>query len=323
MATLYEAMTKISSESLYIEEKQITPKNILKNYIYNMDAYGDYFTKNEYQAFQDMLSPDYAGIGMILYQEERDGKILCIPSNKQLIEEGISKYDELISVNGRLVKGKNFYLVSSWIRGEKNSSVALEILKPSGELRTIRLKRSKQFFHSTQKVITNGTPMIQIIRFISETPQELKRILDKWPKNIPVIIDLRGNGGGDFFASIQSADLFLSKDRLIASIETTKSHIEYRASSPDSVYGRAVFVLQDKYTASASEVFIAALTQNNRVESIGERSFGKGVAQKFIPLSSGDALLLTYGKIITPNGNSYQKIGLNPTSNLSLEEFLK
>ncbi len=87
--------------------------------------------------------------------------------------------------------------------------------------------------------------------------------------------------------------------------------------------GRSVFVLQDEFTASAAEVFIAALTQNNRVESLGPKSFGKGVAQKIIPLSNGDALLLTYGKIITPNGKSYHKKGLLPTSNLSLEELLK
>ena len=158
---------------------------------------------------------------------------------------------------------------------------------------------------------------------MSETPQELQSILRQWPKNIPIVIDLRGNGGGDLFAAINSADLLLPKDTLISSIETTSKHIEYRASSPNLIEGQSIFVLQDKFTASAAEVFIAALTQNYRVQSIGERSFGKGVAQKFIPLSNGDTLLLTYGKIITPNGKSYHKTGLLPTSDLSLEELLE
>ncbi|WP_415407903.1 S41 family peptidase [Sulfurovum sp. CS9] len=322
MATLYEAMTKISSESLYVDPQHSTPEEILKNYIYKIDAYGDYFTKKEYKAFQHTLSPEYAGIGMILYQQKRNEKILCIPTKKNLKEVGISRYDQLISVDGRSVNGKNFYLVSSWIRGRKNSSVTLELLKPSGKLQTITLKRTEQYFQTIQRVIDNGTAMIQIIRFMKETPEELRSILHQWPKNIPILIDLRGNGGGDLFAAIQSADLLLPKDTLISSVETTKSCFDYRASNPDYMQGQAVLLLQDEFTASAAEVFIAALTQNHRAESTGKKSFGKGVAQKFIPLSNGDALLLTYGKITTPNGESYHKKGLLPTSDLSLSELL-
>jgi len=323
MTSLYEAMVKISSESLYSDPQKTIPKNILKNYIHKIDIYGDYFTKDEYKAFQDTLSPEYAGVGMILYQQKRDEKILCIPIKEHLIKEGISKYDELVSVDGRSVKGKNFYVVSSWIRGRKNSSITFKIQKPSGQVKNITLSRKEQHFQSTQRVIENGTAMIQIIRFMQDTPQELRNILQQWPKNIPIVIDLRGNGGGDLFAAINSADLFLSKDTLISSIETTKRHIDYHASSADFMEGRPVFVLQDEFTASAAEVFIAALTQNDRVVSIGKKSFGKGVAQKFMPLSNGDALLLTYGKIITPNGKSYHKTGLLPTSDLSLEALLE
>lgn len=322
MVALYEAMTKISSDSYYTESQHSIPKNILKNYIHKIDSYGDYFTENEYKAFQNTLSPSYAGIGMVLYQQKRNEKILCIPIKEHLIKEGISKYDELISVDGRLVKGKNFYLVSSWIRGKKNSSVSLVIQKSSGQLQTVTLNRTEQHFDTTQRVIENGTAMIKIIRFMSETPQELQSILRQWPKNIPIVIDLRGNGGGDFFASIQSADLLLPKDTLIASIETKKSHVEYHASSSDIVQGRSIFLLQDEFTASAAEVFIAALTQNGRAQSIGKKSFGKGVAQKFITLSNGDALLLTYGKIIAPNGKSYHEKGLLPNQKESLGKAL-
>ena len=231
MAILYEAMTKISSESLYTENHHIPSKDILKNYIHSIDVYGDYFSKKEYKAFVDTLSPAYAGVGMILYQEKRNAKILCIPILEKLKIKGIAKYDELISVDGHLVKEKNFYMVSSWIRGKVNSDVVLEVQKSSGKLQTITLKRTEQHFHSIQRVIEDGSAMIRIIRFTHETPQELRNILNQWPKNIPIVIDLRGNGGGDLFAAIQSADLFLPKDTLIASVETTKRHIDYRAVS--------------------------------------------------------------------------------------------
>ena len=182
MTTIYEALVKISSESIYSSSKQMLPRDILKNYIYNMDPYGDYFTKQEYEAFESTLSAEYAGIGMILYQQKRDDKILCIPMNKKLYRQGISKYDELLSVNGRLVKGKNFYLVSSWIRGIKNSSVRIKVRKSSGKLKLFTFKRTEQNFKSIQRVIDDNIAMIRIIRFTSETPNELQTILRDWSK---------------------------------------------------------------------------------------------------------------------------------------------
>lgn len=322
MTTLYEAVTKISSESFYVNKQHTTSKNILKNYIYQYDPYGDYFIKEEYSAFKSMQSSEYVGIGMMLYQGERNGKVLCLPLDKHAEEQGISKYDELISVNGNSVKGKNFYLVSSWIRGSANSTVKLEVLKPTGKLHTVTFKRSARTFHSVHKVIEKNVVMIRIIRFMNNTPHELRNILLRWPKNIPVIIDLRGNGGGDFFAAMECADLLLPPNAPIISIETKKYVRDYRSSTTDIIKGRPIFLLQDKFTASASEVFIAALTQNKRVESIGDQTLGKGVVQKFIELSNGDALLLTYGEIVPPDGKRYHKVGLSPTFELSADEFL-
>ena len=323
MTNLYEAFVKISSESIYSSSKGILPEDILKNYIYTIDDYGDYFTKLEHKAFEDMLASDYAGVGMILYQQKRDDRILCIPMNKNLDSRGLSKYDELISVDGRLVRGKNFYLVSSWVRGVKNSRVRIQIKTTSGQLKSLLLTRKEQTFRSIQRVIENGVTMIRIVRFTSDTSKELQSILEQWAYNIPIVIDLRGNGGGDFFAAIKSADLLLPTKTLITSIETKKSRLDYFATNSDTSEGKKVVLLQDKFTASAAEVFISALTQNNRAESIGEKSFGKGVAQKFIPLNNGDALLLTYGEIITPNNKKYHKKGLVPTSHISLQNLSK
>lgn len=322
MLSLYEAMTKISSHSIYSTKKRVSPNEIIKNYIHKIDEYGDYFTKDEYDAFKNMLSSEYFGVGMFLYQKKRNSEILCIPSPK-LIKEGISQYDELISIDGKLVKGKNIYLVSSWIRGIKNSNVTLEVKKSSGKIKKITLKRVEQKFHSVQKVIQENTAMIRIVQFTSQTPNELRKILKQWPKNIPIIIDLRANAGGDFFAAINSVDLLLPKKTLISTMKTKIKSIEYYSSNPDILKGRKVYLLQDEYTASAAEMFIAALSQNNRAVSIGKKSLGKGVAQKFMPLENGDALLLTYGTIITPNKKIYHKIGLEPTENSPLKKFLK
>lgn len=323
MAALYEAISKISSESLYPNSQRGITKKILKNYIQSFDEYGDYFTQSEYQAFQKSLQAEYAGVGMLLYQQKGSDNILCIPFKNHLKELDIAQYDQLISVNGKPVKGNNFYIVSTWIKGKVGTKVILRIRKSSGVLRTITLERKMQQFNSVQRVRENGMVMLRIIHFTKETPAELYRALRQWPKQIPIVIDLRGNGGGDLYAAIQAVDLLLPEGKSIASIETKKERLDYNAANPDVVKGQAVILLQDQYTASAAEIFIAALVQNNRARSTGEKSYGKGVVQKFVSLIKGDALLLTYGKIITPNGKSYDKKGLLPTSQLPLLSLLK
>ena len=314
MVSLYEAITKISSESLFFDNNGDIVSHILKVYIQSIDEYSDYFSKEEYQAFQQSLRSEYAGIGLLLYQQRGNEKILCIPGSNKTRQLGISLHDQLLSVNGKPVKNKNFYIVGTWIRGRKDTKVILKIRKVSGEIKNITFLRKQQHFRSVQRVVKNGKVIIRIIHFTQETPRELRHILLQGSRNTEITIDLRSNGGGDFFAAIRAADLLLPKGSLIVSVQTKSLRIKYQALTGDISKSRKITLLQDNYTASAAEVFIAALTQNSRARSVGTKSYGKGVVQKFVMLSNGGAILLTYGKIFTPDGTSYNKKGLLPTS---------
>ena len=78
-----------------------------------------------------------------------------------------------------------------------------------------------------------------------------------------------------------------------------------------------MYLWQDEATASAAEVFIAALTENDRAVSIGKTTFGKGTVQDIIELSDGSAMVLTTGRLETPRGVSYDGSGLAPTYTVS------
>jgi carboxyl-terminal processing protease len=71
-------------------------------------------------------------------------------------------------------------------------------------------------------------------------------------------------------------------------------------------------LFQDEGTASAAEVFVAALTENARAMSIGRKTFGKGTRQDFIELRSGAMLILTTGYLLTPSGKPIEGGGLAP-----------
>jgi carboxyl-terminal processing protease len=73
-----------------------------------------------------------------------------------------------------------------------------------------------------------------------------------------------------------------------------------------------VFLWQDEFTASAAEIFIAALTENARGTSVGRTTAGKGTRQDIINLQDGSALILTTGYLITPHGMRFEGKGLTP-----------
>jgi carboxyl-terminal processing protease len=128
-----------------------------------------------------------------------------------------------------------------------------------------------------------------------------------------LILDLRGNAGGDFFAAIDAAMLFVPKGATIVSVRSRSGFRSYAntMASAKAPLGR-VFVWQNEGTASAAEVFLAALTENGGAVSVGRRSFGKGTRQDIIELHDGSALIMTTGILLTPQGVEYDGRGLPP-----------
>ena len=317
----------LHSENIFSIEKMTNKiinsnfDSVFKKYMNSIDMYGKYFTQKEYTAFKEAMKSHYVGIGMFLYQQKHDNRIFCLPFSDRLLTS-VELYDQLVSVDGKPVKNQNVYIVSSWIRGKKGTTVSIEIKKSSTVRNVLTLKREVYNFNSVQWIEDNGTTMLQIIHFTQETPKELSAALHLWPDDIPVVIDLRDNSGGDYLSAVNSADLFLPKDTLISEIRTKEHTTVYVAKLPDVLQGRQVILIQNTLTASAAEVFIAALTQNLRAESIGEKTYGKGVAQKFVELSDHSAIFLTYAKILTPDGTSYDELGLEPTLVLSIKNLL-
>jgi C-terminal processing protease CtpA/Prc len=137
---------------------------------------------------------------------------------------------------------------------------------------------------------------------------------------------MRGNPGGVLSSAIDAAKLFLPPGQTIVSIQT-QNNLEVHRQEFDTPYLTVpLYLWHDAHTASAAEVFIAALIQNKRAVSIGNKTFGKGIVQDVIELTDGSALYLTTGRLQTPDGTLYHARGLEPTYPLETpaksEEYL-
>jgi len=122
------------------------------------------------------------------------------------------------------------------------------------------------------------------------------------------VLDLRGNGGGDFDESLRMANLFLKRGQEIVTVRSRSTvPVVSRAEDEPIVPEAPLVVLTDGYTASASEIVAGALQDHDRGVIIGTTSFGKGLVQSLFTLEGGWGLKMTTGKWYTPSGRSIQR----------------
>jgi carboxyl-terminal processing protease len=325
-----EAVSVINDKALFMRPED-TRENIvnesLKEYLNGRDPYSDYLTKNEYQQFQQLQNESYVGIGMDL-KKDRSGGVHCFPYPGSPAEEaGIKIGDRLISLNGISVNGKSLPALAALSVGKAGTALQVTVSSKNDPEKQLKIVRAKLSVKNVVTTWLDDLPVVKISDFRKDTKEKLQQAVNKIKPKTHVVIDLRGNSGGDLIAAISSAMLFLKKGERIVSINTRKEEEIISSSTGTLNVPTPIYLWQDGSTASAAEIFIAALTENNKAVSVGYRTFGKGTKQDFIPLSDGSALVLTTGKMLTPSGMDYQGLGLNPTYELpektsSTEDYL-
>ncbi|HWP48352.1 MAG TPA: S41 family peptidase [Candidatus Limnocylindrales bacterium] len=316
-----EAINQIQKNAFYLEpgtKPQDIVRETLKAYLKNLDRFSTYLSPEEYASFKASQKSRYVGIGMDIEVTSSD-RILCIPHAHGPAEKaGIKFGDILESVNDISVSGKSLMDVSILVRGEAGKEVVLKVRR-GDQLKTFRVKRKEIQARSVWITWQGTLPVITLSSFKSNTQRELKNLLLTLGEVSQMVLDLRGNPGGDLNEAVDSAMLFLDKNKKIVSIKTRAGvSIQYKSTSLPTNRTSQLFLWQDKRTASAAEVFIAALVQNDRARSIGEKTYGKGIMQDVIELKDGSALILTTALLQTPNGTLYHGKGLEPTDPLNI-----
>jgi carboxyl-terminal processing protease len=310
-----EAITRIKENASYLSP-DVTRMRIveesLRAFLAQKPRCCDYLTREEYRKFQESLQETYVGIGMEIKQGP-DGRIISLPHPESpAARAGIAPGDELKRIDGISVEGKSVFAVAGLARGKPGTEVVLTTARRGGAEKKIRITRSAVALQSVSRRVVDRRPVIALSHFTRDTTAKIREIVKNWDGEAPIIIDLRGNGGGDLHGAIDSAMLFLKEGRRIVSIESRKGTSTYESSAAPINLTTPMYLWQDEGTASAAEVFIAALTDNQRAVSIGRRSAGKATREEIIGLSDGSALILATGSLRTPKGLNYEGTGLKP-----------
>jgi len=243
--------------------------------------------------------------------------VILLPIEGSPAEEADLRTGDIITkVNGENCADMELSVVANKVKGEEGTTVDLEILRDEEILNKTVERRTVEINPITAEVLEGGIGYIEILSFDNECSKEFEEKLDELlQKNIKsLIIDVRNNGGGIVTEAIDISELFISKGKTIM-IELDKDSKEYKtiAKTDKKINSDIdIIILANENSASASEIFVGALKDNEAAKIVGTKTFGKGVMQEIVPVSSGGALKLTIEEFRTPNGNVINKKGIEP-----------
>ncbi|HWI47170.1 MAG TPA: S41 family peptidase [Rummeliibacillus sp.] len=280
------------------------------------DPYSDYMNKKEAAQFNESISSSFQGIGAEI--QEKDGHIVVVSpiKNSPAEKAGIKTNDIIKKVDGKSLDGMTASAAVLLIRGEKGSSVALEIQRGGADkLITMKITRDEipvETVYATME--KDKIAHIQITSFSDNTYKELLSALDEMEgKGMKgLVIDVRQNPGGLVNSVEDIASLFVKTGEPIVQFEDRNGKKEVVTAKSGRKVKVPVTVLIDGGSASASEILAGALSESANVKLVGEKSFGKGTMQTAANLPDGSNLKFTIAKWLTPDGNWIHEKGIQP-----------
>lgn len=168
----------------------------------------------------------------------------------------------------------------------------------------------------TYRLMGEGVGYLRITQFQEGTPEALQRALAGLGSGVRgLVIDLRNNPGGSLEAAAQSASMLVNSS-VLALVETRQGENKRRQPVHISAKPRLkvpIVVLMNRGTANVAEALAVALRDRANARLVGERTFGDGLVQTFIPLPDGSAMTVTTGKLFTLSGGDFHAKGVYPT----------
>ena len=334
--TRHDAYVVASNTARHLEKtvglrSQATMYEFVCGAISALDPYSAFMSSNQYSETMSQIEGNFVGLGVELRTHESFLEIVSVIPGGSAGQGGIVKGDHIIAVDGKAVTEVGSERAADLMRGLEGSFVSIGLDRDSQQ-QTLQLERRRVEIPSVDQVgivdETNGVGYIRLTNFQKTTSRDFDAALWKLHRDgmRSLIVDVRGNPGGLLAASVEVADRFVGSGVIVSTKgRNPMEDFTYRANLA-STWRVPLVVLVDENSASASEIFAAAIRDHHRGIIVGEDSYGKGSVQGIFQLNvSGGGVRLTTSKFYSPTGQPISQVGvkadvmINQTAKVGIE----
>ncbi len=310
------------------DEEQLTDM-ICSGILYGLeDPYTAYYDAESFQSFMEQTEGNYCGVGVQVQMNHDYGymQVSKVFPNSGAAESGMLPNDMVMSANGTDLLGMDLTEAVSYVKGEEGTSVELTIYRPSTEeTLTITCERRIVEIPTVEhEMLAGNIGYILLAEFDEVTTSQffsaMEDLRNQGMKGL--IVDVRDNPGGLLSTVVEILQKMLPEGKIVYT-EDVNGEGEIYFSDGKNEFDLPLVVLTNGYSASASEIFAAALQDYEVAQIVGTNTYGKGIVQSLIPLGDGTAAKLTVSRYFTPKGVCIHETGVAPDVEVELEEELQ
>ena len=311
----------------YVDKKSddVLFQQAIKGLLSGLDRYSRYLSAEEYHQLIQYTEGDLASVDFNLNYDihSRAWKIQDLKAESDSSKLGLKNGQSIVKIDSQELKNLNQDQIQGLLYGVIGSTVQIQ---PENNNSTLILVRNKKVETDIEPVLLHNQVLVLKVRvFQQDTANEIKRLIEEYSSTPlkSVILDLRNNPGGLLSAAVESADLFLNQGLIVSTKSRSEGDQQFQALPSNEFQNIKLGILINHRSASAAEVFTAALKEQKRAWVVGENSYGKGVVQKLFPLPNGAALQMTVSHYYTPDGNMIEGQGIQPNQSYPLLAEMK
>ncbi|MCC6243460.1 MAG: PDZ domain-containing protein [Gemmatimonadaceae bacterium] len=276
------------------------------------DPYAAMLRPEGFKSYRGTLMGESDGLGMALRLQGNTMSVRRVMPGSPAALAGIRRGDRVLSWNGRASTDRSLLSGEDTAKASTDRTRLMLRRLPTGEPLAITVRRTLWHAPAVTEsgLLGDAVGYVRIASITQHAADEVERAVDGMIRQgaRSFVLDLRGNGGGLFEEGVKIAGLFLPKQALVASLVGRRDADPqaYRVSH-SRWPNLPLAVLVDPGTASASEVIAAALREHGRTVLVGAPTYGKGVVQRVVRLSSDISLRLTTARWTTPTGRALER----------------
>lgn len=303
-----EYVSDVNDEELF--------KNAMSGMLTKLDRNAEFLDAKAYENLQSFTAGNVAGIGIKAMWQGADNHwvITEVAQNSPAQKASIAVGDYLHQVGETKLTGSyDVNDVTQLLNGIAGTQVDVVVSHAGRLKRTVSLQRTQNMKTNIETLMYDGVAVIKLPVFQDNTREQILTALSR--VNTPIkgiVLDVRNNPGGVLESAGKVVSLFI-KNQTVAKV-SGRNGVERILTTEGSPLLKDIplIILQNRYSASASEVLTSSLQASKRALIVGETSYGKGSVQSVIPIGDNQAVKLTTAHYLTAKDGKIDGVGVTP-----------